>query len=168
MSINILVVDDDQSTLHVLGSLLRMEGHAVEMCPGPAQALEQLRLKSFDVLLTDHMMPGMTGLELTRCARKLHPEIHCIVLTGRARPAGAAHDPLIWLSKPFDMDVLLAAMSSKTASGGPVPAVGDALHAAASPAATREPVALHTDSARSAKQLDRQEERPLYPQRFTR
>jgi CheY-like chemotaxis protein len=113
MGMRILVVDDDGYTREVLVLFLEMEGHSVASCETGAQALQHLGRQRFEVLLTDYMMPSMTGLELTRRARELQRDLHCIVITGLARPTGHELEPVIWLGKPFAADTLLSALQSR-------------------------------------------------------
>jgi DNA-binding NtrC family response regulator len=57
------------------------------------------------VLLTDLVMPGMSGLELIRAARTTHPSLRCLVMTGH--PSSDEPD-VEWIAKPIDLDQLLA------------------------------------------------------------
>lgn len=110
MSPEILLVDDDFVTASVLGELLVMEGLPVDICDGGAKALEHLNARPYAILLTDHVMPGMSGLQLTHIARELHPAIRCIVITGQARPMDTDLGPVLWFRKPLDFDKLLHAL----------------------------------------------------------
>jgi CheY-like chemotaxis protein len=56
------------------------------------------------------MMPRMTGIELTRRARELQPSISCFVITGIERPALAEADLVTWLTKPIDVDAVVASL----------------------------------------------------------
>jgi two-component system cell cycle response regulator CpdR len=103
----ILLVEDDPNTLALLGTLLNMEGHNVDSCAGSALALQRLRSEPYSLLLTDHVMPGMTGLELTRAARALQAQIRCMIMSGHAPPDGAELHVIEWLTKPLDIDALL-------------------------------------------------------------
>lgn len=103
----ILLVDDDHSTRVLMAQLFELEGHEVEVCVGPEHALKRLAALRYDLLITDQVMPGMTGLELTRAARALHPAIRCVLLTGQAKPPKEQLGDTVWLGKPIDMDELL-------------------------------------------------------------
>lgn len=81
-SLEILVVDDEPVTRDVVTRYLRMDGHKVVAVNNALDALTELESKPFDLLLTDHGMPGMSGLELVKCARRLHPDMPVIMLTG--------------------------------------------------------------------------------------
>ena len=109
MTLRILLVDDDDTTLKVVSRFLAHEGHVVQVSSGGAAALELLRAEPFDVLLTDLVMPMMSGLELAVAARQLRPALRVVVMSGQARTADAA-EHIVWLEKPIDIDQLLALM----------------------------------------------------------
>lgn len=70
----ILLVDDDDSVLFTLSIALRRRGHDVTVASDSEQALAQLHRRSFDFLISDVRMPGLSGLELaTRVQRMAHP-----------------------------------------------------------------------------------------------
>jgi DNA-binding NtrC family response regulator len=106
--LRILVVDDDHNSREGLTELLSDEGHAVEACKAAVRALAALKTESYDVLLTDLIMPGMSGLELVRTARIEHPQLRCFVMTGHA----PSEEPDVqWIAKPIDFDQLLASLA---------------------------------------------------------
>src|SRR2546430_7019504 len=80
-----LVVDDEAPILHALQRTFEAAGYEVIACADPAEALDRLREKPFQVLSADYMMPGMTGAEFLAQAKSLQPETIRILLT-------AAHD----------------------------------------------------------------------------
>src|SRR5438132_1652672 len=67
----LLIVDDDPSTLATYCRILSLEGYEVSTAQDGAQALQLLRSESFNLVLTDHRMPNVTGLELIAEAREL-------------------------------------------------------------------------------------------------
>jgi len=81
----LLVVDDEAPILHALQRTFEAAGYEVIACADPAEALDRLREKPFQVLSADYMMPGMTGAEFLAQAKLLQPETIRILLT-------AAHD----------------------------------------------------------------------------
>lgn len=118
----ILVVDDDEALLQLMVLSLRRRGYEVEQAGDGFSALKVLASQpTFSVLLTDLMMPGMTGLELLREARKLDDQIEVVVITGApdlesailALRADGAYD---YLLKPFEsMSQLLLAVERAAA-----------------------------------------------------
>ncbi|MEI8257292.1 MAG: response regulator [Deltaproteobacteria bacterium] len=107
---HILIVEDDGLSRSVLLKLLRREGHEVDGCIDGQQATEVLRTGDYDALVTDHMMPGITGLDLVRAAREKHPEMRCVVISGLAAPPEAAG--VRWVPKPLDFDELLTVLNA--------------------------------------------------------
>ena len=61
---NLLLVDDDHNTLASLSRAFRMAGHEATVCDNAARALDLLRRESFDLILSDVVMPGKSGMEL--------------------------------------------------------------------------------------------------------
>ncbi|MBM4267768.1 MAG: response regulator [Deltaproteobacteria bacterium] len=62
--IDILLVDDDETFREALAENFRVDGHVVQECGAPPEALAVMRSREFKVLVTDYTMPGGTGLEL--------------------------------------------------------------------------------------------------------
>ena len=98
----VLLVDDDALIAMSTSMMLEDLGHRViEANSGPS-ALEILKSPAdVDVLLTDQAMPGMTGLELARHARKLRPNLPILLATGYAELPEAPAISLPRLTKPF-------------------------------------------------------------------
>lgn len=77
----VLLVDDEASNLESLQKIFSKEGWEV-VCAGSGEAaLDVLRAQSINVILTDLMMPGMSGTELLRAARTLAPETEVVLMT---------------------------------------------------------------------------------------
>ncbi|MEO5916932.1 MAG: hybrid sensor histidine kinase/response regulator [Luteolibacter sp.] len=91
----ILVVDDDQQNIQMVGSLLLKHGHEVLAASSGPEALAKLEFAKPDMILLDVMMPGMTGFELCRILQ--------------ARPE-TRDTPIIFLSDPCDKDVVIEAL----------------------------------------------------------
>src|SRR6202171_6423659 len=81
----LLVVDDEAPILHALQRTFEAAGYDVTACADPAEALDRLKEKPYQVLSADYMMPGMSGDEFLPRAKPLQPETVRILLT-------AAHD----------------------------------------------------------------------------
>jgi DNA-binding NtrC family response regulator len=80
----LLVVDDEPQVSIALHRALRREGYQVTVSNDPFEALGLMRKQPFDMLITDHLMPGMTGLELAKVVRDRHPDVLRVILTGQA------------------------------------------------------------------------------------
>ena len=91
---NVLLVDDERLALGIMAGGLRNRGLFVTEASSAAQALSLWREHSFDVLLTDLAMPGMTGLELARQINAIDNELpgrspgRMVALTGNYAPGG--------------------------------------------------------------------------------
>lgn len=77
----ILLVDDEQSNLESLSRIMKREGLAVLTASDGKQGLELLRRHSVNVLITDLVMPGMTGVDLLKAARSVAPETEVVMMT---------------------------------------------------------------------------------------
>ncbi len=108
----ILAVDDEPMILHLIRRTLR--DFEVIPCQDPREALSLLRQGDWDLLVTDLRMPGITGLELIRRARRILPDLPCLILTAyadleiarKALELGA----YALLTKPFSAEELEAAI----------------------------------------------------------
>ncbi len=80
-AINILIVDDDATIRYLLHEFMRMQGYDSEMAGSAEEALEILKNHQFQVVISDIMLPGLDGLELTALIKK-HYESDVIVITG--------------------------------------------------------------------------------------
>ncbi len=77
-------MDDDDNARHGLGLSLRSCGYRVNFAASAEAALELLRLEPADVIISDHCMSGMSGLEFLKLVRDRHPDTVRIMLTGHA------------------------------------------------------------------------------------
>ena len=110
MAHTILVVDDELNIRRVLERAFAKEGYQVQTAEGGHQALRLLAETPCDLMLTDVVMPDMTGLELLKRARQQHPNLQVVLMTAygtiptavEAMRAGA-YD---FLTKPLDMERL--------------------------------------------------------------
>ena len=123
--LTVLVVDDDFLVAAGTSAMLEDLGHRVlEAASGP-QALDALLRHdgAIDVVITDHAMPGMTGLELARRIKASHPLLPIILASGYADIEDLAeYGPLPRLAKPFRQVELAAAIA---VARGSAPAGGD-------------------------------------------
>jgi two-component system, cell cycle response regulator len=106
-SISVLIVDDEENVRSALRRTLRKTGYDLLFADGGRAALELLKKQPVDVVLSDHLMPGMTGLQLLREVRRLSPYSGRIMLTGHtdldtAMAAIRQGDIDRFLTKPWD------------------------------------------------------------------
>ncbi|MCX7926277.1 MAG: sigma-54 dependent transcriptional regulator, partial [Fimbriimonadales bacterium] len=110
MAHTILIVDDELNIRRVLERAFAKEGYQVQTAEGGHQALRLLEETPCDLMLTDVVMPDMTGLELLKRARQKYPSMQVVLMTAygtiptavEAMRAGAFD----FLTKPLDMEVL--------------------------------------------------------------
>jgi DNA-binding response OmpR family regulator len=83
---HVLVVDDSRAQRHMVSMQLHRWGYRVSECDSGLAALDLCRTQSFDIILSDWMMPGMTGLEFCREFRALDRESYgyFILLTSKS------------------------------------------------------------------------------------
>src|SRR5882672_3772812 len=87
MSSKILCVDDEEVVRQTLAQFLGAKGHTVGVAQDGAEALACAATTQFDVVITDHQMPRMTGLELIRQLRATAYSGKIIVFSGAVSPA---------------------------------------------------------------------------------
>lgn len=80
----VLIVDDEQFIRELLQDILALERYRVEIAASAEEALEILREKWIDAVITDIMMPGKSGMELLREAKQRRPDLPVILITGYA------------------------------------------------------------------------------------
>jgi two-component system phosphate regulon response regulator PhoB len=85
----ILVIDDDRETQRVLSALLDGAGYATSVVPSAEQAFDRLRDMPIDLVILDWMLPGMTGLEFCKRARRDPSLTRIPILFVSARSASA-------------------------------------------------------------------------------
>ena len=106
----ILIVDDEKTLCSVFKAGLLESGYDCETALNGKAALELIKSESFDMMITDIIMPGMDGFELTEQVKKIKPDIIVIIMTGfqqeesyeRAIALGAAD----FIKKPFALNEL--------------------------------------------------------------
>ncbi len=83
----IILAEDDEDMRRFLVRALERAGHAVVSFGEGASAFEEIKQSTFDLLLTDIVMPEMDGIELARRASELDPDIKIMFITGFAAVA---------------------------------------------------------------------------------
>jgi two-component system, NtrC family, response regulator HydG len=108
----IMVVDDDMVTARFMTQVLgKRGGFEVRHAPDAVSALAMARSQSWDLVITDVEMPGMSGLELLRALREISPDLPVAVVTGHASVDYVAEairgDADEFLKKPVHPDELI-------------------------------------------------------------
>ena len=112
----VLIVDDSNTMRQMVNFTLTDAGHQVVEASDASEAMQQLQLNKFDLVISDVNMPGMNGIDLVKEIR-IMPEYKftpVLVLTTeseqeikqRGRAAGATG----WIVKPFNPEVLLSVL----------------------------------------------------------
>ena len=122
MRTHILVVEDDPEMRDLLRKVLEKDGYVVSVASGTREALASLAQVTFDLVVTDLVMPENGGLEILRVIRGSNPALPVIIITAfgdwgsysRALEMGAA----AFISKPLRMAELTAAIHAALAGRG--------------------------------------------------
>src|SRR6195256_7110685 len=81
---HLLLIDDDPNTLASLSRAFRLAGYEATVCDNAGRALELLRAESFDLILSDVVMPGRSGLELLEDLKKAGVKTPIVLISGQA------------------------------------------------------------------------------------
>ena len=114
---HILVVDDDELVSEYLGALLEAESYNVVVLNEPREALNYFKEHpdDFDLIITDQVMPGLTGVEISQKILELRPSIPILLITGYSEKITAENAKSFGLSgffsKPINEDLFLNQIS---------------------------------------------------------
>lgn len=115
--INILAVDDDDAVLFLVERILTRQGFSVETSLSPVQALQTMKTKKFDLIISDIEMPEMSGIEMIKILKNtLRITTPVLVLSSKntadiilkAKDAGVSY----YLMKPFSTTDLILKVNS--------------------------------------------------------
>lgn len=112
---HLLVVDDEAPHLKALCDTLTAQGYAVTGFTSAREALAAMNGRSFDLVLTDLMMPEMDGIALLRAAQEIDPRIVGVVMTGHGTidtaVAAMKQGALDYILKPFKLSTLIPVLA---------------------------------------------------------
>ncbi len=113
-SLRVLVVDDEPVTRHVVTKYLEMDGHKVVTATNGKEGMTKFMDHEFDLLLTDHAMPEMNGVELAAAVKAVRQGTPVILLTGFSAAATKESENLpdvdFILHKPIPQNALRRAV----------------------------------------------------------
>src|SRR5713101_2848358 len=113
---HLLLVDDDPNTLASLSRAFRMAGHEATVCDNAARAVELLRTETFDLILSDVVMPGKSGLDLLEDLKKAGVKTPIVLVSGQANIEMAVKatklGALDFLEKPLSTDKLFVTVEN--------------------------------------------------------
>ena len=111
----VLVIDDEEPVRQVLADMLEDMGHAVTQVESGAEGLERAAVESFDLVITDLSMPGMSGWEVAAAIGRDHPDVPVGMITGWGEQVDSGqatrHRLKFVLAKPFMLDDIVRAVS---------------------------------------------------------
>jgi CheY-like chemotaxis protein len=116
----ILCVDDEENQLAVRKMVLESEGYSVLTASSGQQALNLLAQHQVDLVLSDHLMPGLIGTELARQIKKRNPDLPVILISAvNEIPEDAAYADLFMskLDGPLAMCQNISAMLARSRNG---------------------------------------------------
>jgi len=82
----LLIVDDEESVRSALRNALEADGYSIAEAADGATALTLLQSEPCEVVISDHMMPGLSGIDFLKLVRVRHPSVVRIMLTGDPNP----------------------------------------------------------------------------------
>ena len=118
-SANVRVVEDDLANQQTLCTLLRVMGYTATAADGGSEALRLLHTPiDLDVIISDVVMPGMSGIDFARRARIARPGMPIVLVTGDAYAVDAVlASGSIALLKPYTSETLQRVLSETLANG---------------------------------------------------
>ena len=156
MAWRVLVADDDPEICTLIKTILRNASFEVSVCPDAESALVHLqRDKAYDILISDFMLPGISGIELITMVRA-NPQtarLPILMISGhsnyamdaRAKSAGADH----FLNKPFTLTQLRSTVTALASKYRPLTAAEEAKIAASKPPGAGGPAPAAPPQAQS-------------------
>ena len=115
-------MEDDERLRHLVGRLLDGRGYRVLKAADANEALEDLRTEHVDLLLTDVVMPGMSGIELGEALGRQSSNLKVLLMSGYADKEIAGDQinevSTPFIAKPFRLDQLLMKVREVLEGGG--------------------------------------------------
>ncbi len=112
----LLIIDDEPNTLASLSRAFRLAGHEATVCDQPARALELVKNQSFDLILSDVVMPGKDGIALIEEIKSLGVTTPVVMMSGQAHIDMAVRATKLgaidFLEKPISTDKLLLTLEN--------------------------------------------------------
>lgn len=116
MKSRILVVDDEESIREFLDIMLRKEGYEVTLAEDGAKAIDCLKKKTFDLVISDLQMPQVTGMELLKNVKDNFPDLLFMMITAFGTTETAVEAMKLgaydYITKPFKIDEVRIVISN--------------------------------------------------------
>ena len=110
----VLLVEDEPVVRRITERMLQRAGWTVLCADSAETALVLLEGTACDLMISDVAMPGMDGIALTRAVRAERPGLPVVLTSGYADTVAEAG--IVFLTKPYDQEALLAAMAAARAA----------------------------------------------------
>lgn len=108
--IRILYVDDEEDARKVFFDVLKYKGYEVDTAKDGYEAIEKVKKESYNIILTDIKMPGLSGIDIFKEIRKINPDLPVLMITGYPRMETAVElmklGAFTYISKPINLDAL--------------------------------------------------------------
>lgn len=115
LAANVLLIDDEEQFLEVLGDRLETRGLKVNTVTSGEDALTLIDDKNYDAIILDLAMPGIDGIETLKLLKEKNPDLEIIMLTGHATVQKGIEAMKLgaedFLEKPVELSVLLERIS---------------------------------------------------------
>ena len=122
--LRILLVEDEAAVRSFMSLALGRDGHQVTQASSGAEAVQRAAEADFDLVITDVIMPEMSGIELVGRLRSERPTLPVLFISGYSQETQRAVIPGHYLQKPFSIPGLLQAAKEAAAHGGGAAARG--------------------------------------------
>lgn len=119
----ILLAEDDEAVRTFVTRALTHRGHSVVAVHDGQAAIQALEAQTFDLMLTDIVMPGLDGLALAETAGKINPKMTVLMMTGfaaaRDRVTQSQRTVVDVITKPFSLSQICSAVDAALANQKP-------------------------------------------------
>ncbi len=114
----VLLVDDDEDLLFIIGEYLDSNGIVFHLADSAAHARKRLAHFNYDLVISDFHMPGESGLDLFRWVSERYPELPFILMSGnletRLRREAISMGVFSFMEKPFELRELKRLINNST------------------------------------------------------
>jgi CheY-like chemotaxis protein len=100
----ILIADDEKAMRVMLAEALKIDDHEIDIVKNGNEAISLFNRKTYDLVITDYMMPGMDGLELIRRIKSRQPATPILIITASSHTQDLlASGAAACIKKPFEL-----------------------------------------------------------------
>lgn len=117
----VMVVEDEPYALEALAEVIEAQGYVVTSASSAAQARTELQARPHDVVLTDVIMPEMSGLDLAQWVNRHSPRTHVILMSGFVPATEDMKPEWLYIRKPLDTGHLCNLLAAALLSGPKAP-----------------------------------------------